>query len=177
MLRNWLLVLTVFMAFVLVAAACAVVVAFTGVFWLGAPPFGASSDSWIGAEAVPTGPELESVASLPIDASGEGTIEGLPTGAATITEDLGTFELVLDPAPSGLPSRTTLDVEIDHSTKVYRDGRDMGDPLAAMSGDNGPFDADPSAAATAVVRFRIEDGRVFAVRLDLSDNWSGDLEP
>ena len=123
-----------------------------------------------GEPAVPTGPGLSSVASLPVDASGEGTISGVPTGEGDSSPARGTFELVLVPAPPGLAPRTTVHVGLDHSTKAYRNGEDLGDPLAAMDSDNDPMDADPTGAGTVTVRFHIKDGRVFADRLDLSDD-------
>jgi hypothetical protein len=119
--------------------------------------------------AVKAGPRLGSVASLPVDPSGEGTIQGAPTGEATNDDNGGSFVLVLDPAPAGLPARTTLDVAFDHSTKVYSGGRQLDDPVTAMDADPGPDTADPSAARTVVVRFHIKNGEVFADRLDLSD--------
>lgn len=130
-----------------------------------------------GEAAVPEGPQLRNVASLPVDASGEGTLQGAPTGEAGSDDDGGSFVLVLDPAPAGLPDRTTLRVVFDHSTKVYRGANVQGDPLEAMNADDGPSDADPSAAGTVVVRFHIKDGRVFADRLDLSDESPPSSEP
>jgi len=129
-----------------------------------------------GEVAVPDGPRLSSVASLPVDASGEGTIQGTPTGEATNDESSGSFVLVLDPAPSGLPARTTLDVTFDHSTKVYSDGEPLGDPVTAMNTEGNTGDADPSAAGTVVVRFHVKNGSVFADRLDLSGEigWDSD---
>ncbi len=130
-----------------------------------------------GEPAVPEGPALASVASLPVDASGEGTIQGAPTGAASSDDAQGAFVLVLLPPPAGLPPRTTVHVEFDHSTKVYRGNRAVGDPLTAMNSADGPNDADPTAAGTVAVRFHIKDGRVFADRLDLSDEFPRGSEP
>jgi hypothetical protein len=130
-----------------------------------------------GETAIPEGPPLSNVASLPVDASGEGTIQGAPTGAATMDDNGGSFVLVLDPSPAGLPARTTLDVAFDHSTKVYSGTRASGDPLAAMNPEGGHSDADPTAAGTVVVRFHIKDGRVFADRLDLSNEFPPGGEP
>jgi hypothetical protein len=179
-LRNWLVVLTVLMALVFVMAAVAVVVASVGVASSWMLPSSTRLDglgTGAGADAVPDGPPLTSVASLPVDASGVGTIQGAPTGEATTYDDRGTFVLVLDPAPAGLPPRTTLHVAFDHSTKVYRNGQALGDPLTAMSGLDGPVDADPSAAGTVIVRFHIKDGRAFADRLDLSDDYPPGIKP
>jgi len=129
-----------------------------------------------GEAAVPEGPRLRSVRSLPVSESGVGTIQGVPTGKATTYDNDGSFVLVLDPAPAGLPSRTTLDVTFDHTTKVYRDGRLLGNALEAMGAHDGPVEADPTAAGTVVARFRIKDGRVFAHRLDLSDEFPPGIE-
>ena len=85
--------------------------------------------------------------------------------------------LLLDPAPAGLPARTTVDVAFDHSTKVYSGTRLLGDPVTAMNAEGGPAGADPSAAGTVVVRFHVKDGRVFADRLDLSDEIPPGSEP
>ena len=95
------------------------------------------------------------------------TIQGIPTGAADSNDDGGLFVLVLSPAPAGLPVDTTLDVAFDRSTKVYRDGTALGDPVEGMNGGGEDTDADPSAAASVVVQFHVKDGRVFADRLDL----------
>lgn len=130
-----------------------------------------------GDPAVPEGPRLSNVASLPVDAAGLGTIRGIPTGEATSGESNGSFVMVLDPAPAGLPARTTLDVRFDRSTKAYSDGELLGDPLAAMDAEgSNPSDADPSAADTVVVRFHVSNGSVFADRLDLTsdDSWESD---
>lgn len=129
------------------------------------------------AGALSEGPQLTNVASLPVDASGEGTIQGAPTGEATTYETWGTFVLVLDPAPPGLPPRTTVSVGFDHSTKVYRGGQALSDALTAMNESGGPADSDPSAAGTVTVRFHIKDGRPFADRLDLSDQSPPGIEP
>jgi hypothetical protein len=118
---------------------------------------------------VPEGPRLESVSSLPMNASGVGTITGYPTGDMSSRHAEGSFVVVLDPAPAGLPDRTTLDVVFNHSTTVYRDGREQGDPLEAINSDDGPWDADPTDADTVVVRFHVKDGDVFADRIDLSN--------
>jgi hypothetical protein len=177
-LRNWLIVLSVLMALVFVVAAVAVVMASVGVASSWMLPSGTSLDDLAtGADAVQDGPPLNSVASLPVDASGAGTIQGVPTGEAAAYDDGGTFELVLYPAPAGLPARTTLHVGFDHSTKVFRNGQALGDPLTAMNSESGPADADPSAAGTVIVRFHIKDGRAFADRLDLSDESPPGIEP
>ncbi len=129
-------------------------------------------------EAVTTaGPRLSSVASLPVDASGIGTIQGAPTGEAVFDRTGGTFGLVLDPVPAGLPARTTVDVAIDHSTKAYRDGRVIGDPVESMNNDGGDHKADPTAAATVKVRFHVDNGALLAERLDLSDVFPADVVP
>jgi len=129
-------------------------------------------------EAVTTaGPRLPNVASLPVDASGIGTIQGSPTGAAEFDRTSGTFGLVLDPVPAGLPPRTTVDVAIDQSTKAYRDGQAIDNPVKAMSGNDGDHEADPTAAATVKVRFHIDNGSVLAERLDLSDVFPADVAP
>ncbi|TLN25452.1 hypothetical protein FDZ71_01270 [bacterium] len=174
-LRTWLIVLTVLTALPLMLTAALYVADLVGaaLWWI--PPFGTISERYDGVDAVRRGPALESVGSLPVDESGAGTFQGAPTGAATSTDDLGTFELVLHPAPAGLPPRTTLEVTFDHSTKVYRGGRDVGDPLDAMNG--GAFDADPSAAGTVKVAFHIKDGTVLADRLDLSDDYPPGVGP
>lgn len=130
-----------------------------------------------GEPAVHKGPRLNSVASLPVNAAGVGTIQGTPTGEATYEDDRGSFVLVLYPAPAGLPARTTLDVAFDRSTKVFRGTHMAGDPLTAASTEHGTADADPSAAGTVVVQFRIKNGRVFADRLDLSDETPPGCEP
>lgn len=177
-LRNWLIVLSVLVALVFIAAA-AVVVASVGVASLGFLASGVSRDpitTGADADLVP-GPPLANVASLPVNASGEGTIQGAPTGEATVYDTGGTFVLVLDPAPEGLPLRTTVNVGFDQSTKVYRSGQAIGDALTAMNAADGPHDADPSAAGTVIVRFHIKDGRAFADRLDLSDDYPSGIEP
>ncbi len=144
--------------------------------------FGGISDlfdrgnSYEGEAVVPEGPRLRSVTSLPVNASGVGTLRGSPTGEATCDERDGKFVLVLDPAPSGLPDRTTLDVAFDRSTKVYGDGELLGDPLTAMNSDEAPGDADPTAAGSVVVTFRIKNGAVFADRIDLSEEFSGEWD-
>jgi len=178
-LRNWLIVLSVLVALALAATAAAVVVASVAVASLGFQASSVSQDQiTTGADAdlVP-GPPLTNVASLPVDASGEGTIQGVPTGEATASDTGGTFELVLDPAPEGLSPRTTLHVGFDHSTKVYRNGQAIGDALTAMNAASGPYDADPSAAGSVIVRFHIKDGRAFADRLDLADDYPSGIEP
>jgi len=122
-----------------------------------------------GTPAVPEGPRLSSVTSLPVNTSGEGTIRGIPTGAATSYGNKGSFVLVLDPAPAGLPARTTLSVYFDHSTKAYSGTRLLGDPLAGMDTMPGPNEADPTGAVAVTVHFHIKNGQVFAERLDLSN--------
>ncbi len=123
------------------------------------------------------GPRLSNVASLPVDVSGKGTIQGTPTGEAVFDRTSGSFGLVLDPAPTGLPARTTVDVAIDRSTKAYRDGRPIGDPVESMGDDAGGHKADPSMAATVKVRYSIDNGVVLAERLDLSDVFPADVAP
>jgi hypothetical protein len=130
-----------------------------------------------GTDTVPKGPPLSNVASLPVDASGQGTIQGAPTGEATADDARGTFVLVLDPAPSGLKPLTTVHVAFDHSTKVYRGNQLLGDPLEALNSEGGRHDADPTAVGTVVVRFHIVAGRPFADRLDLSDDSPPGIEP
>jgi hypothetical protein len=176
-LRKWLIALSVLSVLTFMAAAVAIVIASVGlvsagILSAGILPGGIEADA--DPVAVKKGPPLGSVASLPVDASGEGTIQGAPTGEATSNKTRATFVLVLDPAPAGLPPRTTLNVAFDRTTKVYRDGQALGDPLAALDGEDGPSEADPTAASTVKVRFHIKDGRVFADRLDLSNEWHGD---
>ena len=117
------------------------------------------------------GPRLTSVAKLPVDASGRGTVTGTPTGEMEVDDRDGSFVIVLDDAPEGVPKRSTLDVTFNHSTKVYRDDRDLGDPVVATNDESESLDADPSDADTVVVRFHIEGGGVVADRLDLSDDF------
>jgi len=179
-LRTWLIVLTAVVALVFMVATAAVVVASVGVASSGWFPLGSGLDGpemGFGSGAVPEGPPLTNVASLPVDAAGEGTIQGAPTGEAMTGEAMGTFKLVLEPAPAGLPPRTTLHVGFDRSTKVYRNGQELDDPLTAMNSEEGSFDADPTAAGTVIVRFHIKDGRAFADRLDLSDEFPPGFEP
>lgn len=129
-------------------------------------------------EAVTTaGPRLSNAASLTVDASGTGTIQGTSTGQAVFDQATGTFELVLDPVPPGLPARTTIDVAMDRLTTAFRDGREIGNPVESMSDDGGDHRADPTIAATVKVRFRIDNGVVLAERLDLSDEFPADLVP
>jgi hypothetical protein len=144
-------------------------------------PWMGSNGSWVdtsgaGEPAVRSGPALSNVASLPVDASGEGTLTGQPTGEADAGESDGSFVLVLDPAPLGLPARTTVNVGFDKTTKVYRGGKLVGDPLSAMNQDSSS-DADPSSAGSATVRFHVVSGRIFAERIDLSDDFSSDDLP
>jgi len=106
-----------------------------------------------------------------------GTIQGIPTGAAQHDRVSGTFELVLDPAPVGLPPRTMVDVAIDQSTESYRDGQAIGNSLESMNYDNSGDKADPTNAATVRVRFRIDDGVALAERLDLTDVYPADIAP
>jgi hypothetical protein len=112
---------------------------------------------------------LQSVDKLPVDASGKGTIQGAPTGEAFSGDSEGSFVLALRPAPGGLADGTTVHVVFGHTTRVFRDGLAQGDPLEAMNSEDGGMDADPSAAGTAVVRFHIDDGRVIADSVELSD--------
>lgn len=163
----------------LVAGLIIYVAAFAALGLIGVVGFGLGPFSGVlsGEAAVPEGPPLGSVADLPVDASGTGTIQGAPTGKATTHGDRGSFVLVLEPAPAGLPARTTLSVAFDRSTKVYRDAQLLGDPLDAMNSEGGTFDADPTAAGSVVVQFRIKDGRVFADRLDLSDEFPPGIVP
>ncbi len=179
-LRNWLIVLTVLVSLVFMLAAVAVVVASVGVassWMLRSSTSLDSLASGTGDDEVDAGPPLTNVGSLPVDASGKGTIQGAPTGDATTYDGWGTFELVLDPAPAGLPPRTTLHVGFDHLTKVYRNGEELGDPLTAMNSEDVPSDADPSNAGSVIVRFHIQGGRAFADRLDLSDEYPPGIEP
>lgn len=171
-IRRWLIALSVLSVLTLMAAAVAITMASIGLASSGIFSAGMVPDSFVedsGPGAVKKGPPLGSVAKLPVDGSGVGTIHGVPTGEATSDDALATFVLVLDPAPTGLPPRTTVDVAFDRTTKVYRDGQAMGDPLAALSGRGGPHDADPTTASSVTVQFRIKDGRVSADRLDLSN--------
>ena len=118
--------------------------------------------------AVLMGPRLNSVTDLPADTAGRGTIQGTPTGAATSDNNGASFILMLDPAPAGLPARTTLGIYFDHSTKAYRGTRLLSDdPLTGMNAMPGPNDADPTAAGSVTVHFHIKNGKVFADRLDL----------
>ena len=89
----------------------------------------------------------------------------------------GTFGLVLDPVPPGLPARTTVDVAMDRSTSAFRDGKEIGNPVESMSDGGGDHKADPTTAATVKVRFRIDNGVVLAERLDLSDLFPADVAP
>ncbi|PKQ15557.1 MAG: hypothetical protein CVT67_09060 [Actinobacteria bacterium HGW-Actinobacteria-7] len=125
-----------------------------------------------GDKVIRQGSPLGSVASLPVDASGVGTLTGAPTGEAMMDDNSGSFVLALVPAPAGIRDGTTVDVAIDRSTKAYRGriGGPLGNPLEAMNGEDGPSDADPSAAGTVVVRFHLEEGKVLADRLELSDD-------
>jgi hypothetical protein len=140
-----------------------------------APSFIDTSNA--GEPAVRTGPALSNAASLPVDATGQGTIQGAPTGEATTDETRGDFTLVLAPAPAGLAPRTTVEVGFDRSTKVYRNGQYVGDAFTALNSDGGHVDADPTSAGTVVVRFHVKDGRPFADRLDLSDDYPAGIEP
>lgn len=172
-LRNWLIVLTVLLALVSVAAVGAIVMASISFSTVGGLSAFMGPDGFpvgAGSGVVQKGPALSSVESLPLDASGEGTIQGVPTGEAVYDDAEATFVLVLDPAPAGLPPRTTLNVALDHTTKVYRSGQARGDALAALNSEGGPSEADPTAVlGTVTVRFHIKDGRVFADRIDLSN--------
>jgi len=167
-MRVWAVTIVLALA-TLGMAGCVIIVPVTTPIRDASPPPSFVDTSGVGTDAVPEGPPLTSVASLPVDASGEGTIQGAPTGEATIFDTRGSFVLVLDPAPAGLRPRTTVSVGFDSSTKVYRNGQALGDPRTAMNDEDGPADADPSAAGTVIVRFHIKDGRPFADRLDLSD--------
>jgi hypothetical protein len=60
---------------------------------------------------------------------------------------------------------------------VYRNGQAIGDALTAMNAADGPYDADPSIAGTVIARFHIKDGRAFADRLDLSDDYPSGIAP
>jgi len=116
-------------------------------------------------------PKLSNVASLPTDASGNGTIQGIPTGEATTDNNKGSFVLVLDPVPAGLPARTTVNVHFGYSTRVYYGTRLVGDPLTGINAMPGPSDADPTDAAAVLVHFHIKNGEIFADRLDLSNTF------
>lgn len=171
-LRKWLIALSVLSVLTFMAAGVAIAmasigIATSGIFSAGMVPGPFVTDEGLGE--VKKGPPLDSVVNLPVDASGEGTIQGVPTGEATSNTTQATFVLVLDPAPAGLPPRTTLNVAFDRTTKVYRGGQALGDPLAALDSGEGPFDGDPSAANKVKVRFHIKDGRAFADRIDLLD--------
>lgn len=124
----------------------------------------------------PAVPRLSSASSLPVDASGMGTIQGIPTGAASVDRVSGTFELVLDPAPVGLPPRTMVDVAVDQSTASYRDGQAIGNTLESMNHQS-DYKADPTSAATVRVRFRIDNGVALAQRLDLTNVYPADIAP
>lgn len=113
---------------------------------------------------LPAGPQLSQVASLPVESTGTGSIQGAPTGATGPSS----FVLALGPAPPGVEEWTRVEVFVDDSTVTYRDGKKQDSPIEALSGD-GDMEADPSAAGSVVVRFHIEDGEVRADQLDLSD--------
>ncbi len=117
------------------------------------------------------GSPLSSVASLPVDALGAGTLTGAPTGEAEMDDSSGSFVLVLAPAPAGIKDGTTVTIEVDRSTKAYRGSTasELGNPLEAMNSDDWDSDADPSAAGTVVVRYHLSGGKVRADRLELSD--------
>ncbi|MCL2882403.1 MAG: hypothetical protein FWF45_05900 [Coriobacteriia bacterium] len=149
---------------------------------IGTGPFAVRFGSGIeypfgGPPTVPEGPRLSSVALLPVNASGEGTIQGMPTGAASCDESEGSFVLVLDPAPADLPAKTTLNVYFNYSTKSYSGTRLLGDPLTAMNALSGSNDADPTDVAAVRVHFHIKGGKVFANRLDLSNEFPPNFKP
>lgn len=136
---------------------------------------GAATDA-PGAPAVARGPVLGDPHRLPVDPSGEGTITGAPTGEADTNQATGSFVVVLSPAPTGLPDRSTVHVSIDKSSKVYRGGDYVGDALDALNSESSSA-ADPTAAGTVTVRFTIRDGQPYAERIDVSQEYPAGLGP
>ena len=137
---------------------------------------GTGSDDYPGPgdPAFRQGPALSNISSLPVGVDGEGVLQGFPTGEAWSDENAARFEIALDPAPSGIADRSTVMVAFDHTTQIYRSGTRLGDPLTALNSENGSHDADPTSAGKVTVRFHIKDGRPFADRIELTDEFPDD---
>ena len=111
------------------------------------------------------GPALTDVTKLPLDSAGKGTIVGVAPGEAEVSGPdgprAGSFQLILAPAPNGVPIRSEVQVHLDPSTRYFVDGVDEGRALDGLG--EGPDKPDPAYnSMQMIVTFHIRDDQIWA---------------
>lgn len=130
--------------------------------WVPDSSMDASGD--IGEPIFNSGPALTDPTKLPVDSSGKGTVVGVAPGEASWSDgggdQKGSFQLILAPAPPGIPARSELQVRVDETTRYLLDGVDKGRVIDGLRGGRGTDPTESSMHMT--VTFHIRGGDVWA---------------